>query len=255
MPIKVKPQTITVISIVIALLSLFFAYTVWAGTGTTDSSNPPANTSSYTLEDIYNSLNDGSAGTQSTFTEPGVAPGTGTMYTLNDIYNLTRERALVSKTGQTTNYATGDDGDLERGVIWPSPRFTDNADGTVTDNLTGLIWLQNANCWGMLIWTNALSNANGLADGSCGLTDGSVASDWRLPNVNELYSLIDFSQYTPAIPSGHPFTSVQPNIYWSSTHDAIVSTTIVWHVGLNHGHVNHDDITFSYYTWPVRAGQ
>jgi hypothetical protein len=53
--------------------------------------------------------------------------------------------AYVQKTGQTTSYATGDEGGLQKGVSWPSPRFTDNGDGTVTDNLTELIWLQNAN--------------------------------------------------------------------------------------------------------------
>ena len=56
--------------------------------------------------------------------------------------------APVPKTGQTVSYATGDDGDLQKGVAWPDPRFTDNSDGTVTDNLTGLIWLKNANCFG-----------------------------------------------------------------------------------------------------------
>ena len=52
----------------------------------------------------------------------------------------------VMKTGQTTSYATGDDGDLEAGVAWPIPRFKDNNDGTILDTLTGLIWLKNANC-------------------------------------------------------------------------------------------------------------
>ncbi len=49
----------------------------------------------------------------------------------------------LPRTGQTTSYATGDDGDLQVGVDWPLPRFTDNNNGTVTDNLTGLIWLKN----------------------------------------------------------------------------------------------------------------
>jgi hypothetical protein len=43
----------------------------------------------------------------------------------------------VPKTGQTTAYVAGNDGYLEKGVAWPDPRFTDNGDGTVTDNLTG----------------------------------------------------------------------------------------------------------------------
>ncbi len=45
------------------------------------------------------------------------------------------QAAPVAQTGQTTSYATGDDGDLEKGVASPSPRFTDNGDGTVTDFL------------------------------------------------------------------------------------------------------------------------
>ena len=48
----------------------------------------------------------------------------------------------VSKTGQTTLYATGDDGDLEKGDP-VSPRFTDNGDGTITDNATDLVWAKD----------------------------------------------------------------------------------------------------------------
>jgi len=47
--------------------------------------------------------------------------------------------APVPRTGQTWTYAPGDDADLLKGVEWPVPRFTDNGDGTVKDNLTGLI--------------------------------------------------------------------------------------------------------------------
>ena len=79
----------------------------------------------------------------------------------------------------------------EKGVAWPNPRFTDNGNGTVTDNLTGLIWLKNANCFGAKDWAMALSDANTLNNGECGLTDGSVEGDWRLPNVREMQSLID----------------------------------------------------------------
>ena len=47
--------------------------------------------------------------------------------------------APVPKTGLTSSYLTGDDGDLQKGVPSPNPRFTNNGDGTVTDNLTGLM--------------------------------------------------------------------------------------------------------------------
>ena len=80
---------------------------------------------------------------------PPGSPGS-TMHTLDEIYDkveqVSRYPAPVEKTGQTISYATGDDGDLEMGMTWPVPRFTDNEDGMVTDNLTGLMWLKDANC-------------------------------------------------------------------------------------------------------------
>ena len=61
----------------------------------------------------------------------------------------------LPKTGQTKCYdtsgaeipcaETGQDGDIQAGVPWPEPRFTDNGDGTMMDNLTGLMWTKNAN--------------------------------------------------------------------------------------------------------------
>ena len=97
----------------------------------------------------------------------------------------------VLKTGQTISFATGDDGHYQAGVPVPNPRFTDNGDGTVTDNLTRLTWLKDAGCLGQQTWADALPLANTLADGNvaCGLADGSAEGDWRLPNRNELASL------------------------------------------------------------------
>jgi len=176
------------------------------------------------------------------------------MYTLTNLYDLVSERARVPKTGQTTSYATGDDGDHEKGVAWPSPRFTDNSDGTVTDNLTGLIWLKNANCYGGKTWANALLAANGLANGSCGLTDSSSAGDWRLPNVQEMLSLIDYGQNSPALPSGHPFSNVVSNEYWSST-TLWSNTDQARAVGVSGDGVVLHPKSQGYYLWPVRGGQ
>jgi hypothetical protein len=113
--------------------------------------------------------------------------------------------APVPKTGQTTSYDPDkrDDGALQKGVAWPTPRFTDNNNGTVTDNLTRLIWTKNANAFGTRTWAQALSAANGLKSGDPGLTDGSKVGDWRLPNVRELQSLIDYGHYNPVLPAVH----------------------------------------------------
>jgi len=136
--------------------------------------------------------------------------------------------------------------------IYPrTSRFTDNANGMVTDNMTGLIWLKNADCFGSVDWSTAVSDANGLATGACGLTDGSSAGAWRLPNIEELRSLIDYSRYNPALPSGHPFTGVQSYYYWSSPTCAGYSS-YAWVVHFYDGVVNAGYKTFTFHVWPVR---
>lgn len=174
----------------------------------------------------------------------------------------------VSKTGQTTSYGIGDDGNLEKGVPWPNPRFTDNSDGTITNKLTGLIWLKDANCFGTRTWTTALSDCNELQDGVCGLREGSNAGDWRLPNLFELESLRDMKYYGPALSNtagtgqwsqGNPFTNVQSSLYWSSTTYTSLSgdPSTAWTVNMTDGVVYYYSkyIFNTYYVWPVRGGQ
>ena len=141
----------------------------------------------------------------------------------------------------------------------PSPRFTDNNNGTQTDNLTGLVWLKNANCFGTQTWANALTSANTLAstNSQCGLSDGSAAGDWRLPNVNELASLPTNYTGSPSewlndIAQG--FTTVQAYYYWSSTTFAY-NTDYAWYVIMNGGSMNVNIKAVNYYVWPVRGGQ
>ena len=64
-------------------------------------------------------------------------------------------------------------------------RYVNCGNGTVTDTVTGLIWLQQADCLGTINWADANAAAAALADGACGLTDHSSASDWRLPTREE----------------------------------------------------------------------
>ena len=178
--------------------------------------------------------------------------------------------ARVPRTGQSAVFETGDDGDVQLGVTWPNPRFTDNADGTVTDNLTGLIWLDDADCFGAQTWTDALTKATELFDGcascggtnnDCGLTDGSVAGEWRLPNVRELQSLVHYGVLSPAVPdtagtgqwsAGDPFSNVQLAFYWSSTS---LNATNAWEVSMIRGDVFIQLKTFTVRVWLVRGGE
>jgi hypothetical protein len=112
---------------------------------------------------------------------------------------------------------TGQDGEIRAGVAWPSPRFTDNGNGTVTDTLTRLIWLKDGGCINST-WVQSLLDVKTLASGQCGLTDNSVSGDWRMPNIKEIESLLDYE--TGGLPLGHPFINMQnPKYFWSSTTD------------------------------------
>lgn len=98
----------------------------------------------------------------------------------------------VPKTGQTATLPstpiTGGDGQSQKGAAWPSPRFVLDASGNcITDQLTGLMWLKNVgaiNTPSTIDWDTALTKA---ANGTwCGY------DDWRVPNINELASLINY---------------------------------------------------------------
>ena len=195
--------------------------------------------------------------------------------------------AQAPRTGQTTCYdvagavascgagiGLAQDGDLQLGVTWPNPRFTDHGNGTVTDNLTQLIWLDDANCFGIQDWEDALAKANALFDGcsdcggtnnDCGLTDDSMAGEWRLPNVREQQSLTSYGLFNLAVPNttgagqwseGDPFSGVQPTLYWTSTTAAGSSfTNLAWWVDMLNGVVFNSIKTEAQRVWLVRGGQ
>jgi hypothetical protein len=181
--------------------------------------------------------------------------------------------ARAGKTGQVTCYdqtgavipcaGTGQDGDLLPGVEWPNPRFVDNGDGTVTDLLSGLVWLKSAECFLYVTWMQALSDAGALANGACGLSDGSVAGQWRLPSINELHTLVDYEFIGPAVSNttgagqwseGDPFSGVRPHYYWSST-TCGYSLSAAWVVYMDVGNIVQSNKLSSCHVWPVRNGQ
>lgn len=177
--------------------------------------------------------------------------------------------AATWKTGQTVCYdgsgaetpcaGTGQDGELQAGAVWPSPRFADNNDETITDNLTGLIWTKDANTPGPTscdpasdkTWQQSLDHI------SCLNSNNYLGyNDWRLPNRKELFSLIDFSEFNPSIPEGSPFDNIKSGGYWSSTSLSFDGDThFARFIDMYNGYIDSDDKSYYPYTvWPVRAG-
>ena len=132
---------------------------------------------------------------------------------------------------------TGQDGEYQMGVAWPVPRFTVNGEGTIiTDRLTGLSWATDAGmpslgdgaCAGGVLgektWQGALDYIECLNSGTGSTTfDGDYLghNDWRLPNENELFSLINFGHSDPVYSNSYwleqqGFSSFV-SVYWSST--------------------------------------
>jgi hypothetical protein len=300
---------IRTITIVVALLILAMALTVYAGTaGNLDPTNPPESTSAYSLADIYNRLDNGAAGTQSAFTEPAAGPVAGTMYTLNDImasapavdntkgatqthllagrtaWGLTSGEwgpitgtmplSSLPRTGQTTPRYTRDDGQLQMGAALPVPRFVTGTTGVVTDSLTGLIWLENAHCpkttrdfeTAILADISSLNSSGKMNTFDCGDTSngGSHQTDWRLPNVRELHSLVHYGFRDPAVSntagtaawlkSGDPFINLQGFTYWSST-SRTAHETLAWSVDMIEGEATVSAKSSKHNVWPVRGGQ
>ncbi len=178
--------------------------------------------------------------------------------------------SYIAQTGQTSTLPVdpapaNSDGALQKGAAWPSTRFVADPSGNcITDNLTGLMWIKDldtVNGRATLNWATALT----LADSGtwCGY------SDWRMPNVNELRSLVNYgyassanwlmygsgSSGSPAC-SGACFANVQASGYWSSSSSAS-GTTSAWHVSMFNGGIGTLDKSNSVSNrlFPVRGGQ
>lgn len=172
--------------------------------------------------------------------------------------------APVPKTGQTSSYASGDDGDHEAGIAWPNPRCLDNGNGTVMDKLTGMMWLKNVACGKFYqldlgganrrSWVHAINSCDKLSSGFCGLSDDSNRGDWRLPNVNDLKSLVHHGRYDPALPPDCPLVGLTPlPLYWSAT-TYEYNPNYAWGVSFKTGPDFAKDKITDYYVWCVRDG-
>jgi len=131
-------------------------------------------------------------------------------------------------TGQTTCYGDvacdsaehpGQDGFYQKGCPMAG-RFVDNGDGTVTDNCTGLMW-QKDTARGGYTWQQALKY--------CERLEFAGHDDWRLPNVRELVSIVDYGRINPSIDPVFQVSGGMSPRYWSSSHTVSLSiSTTAW---------------------------
>ncbi|MDP2990282.1 MAG: DUF1566 domain-containing protein, partial [Kiritimatiellota bacterium] len=218
----------------------------------------------WTLNDIYNVLDTRTTNVTkragaTAFVEPGGAPTNATMHTLNEIMTLVTNRAPAARTPQTITYAVGDDGTNRVGVAWPNPRFTVQANtNCVLDNLTGLMWARDrANACGLAVaatnWNTAVTSCNDLVYGGY--------DDWRLPNLQELQSLLDYRWYNPPLCNtlgtaqlavNDPFTGAA-SYYWSST-TFLGGGVNAWQIVYTGSSSWGNKTSGTGNVWPVRGG-
>lgn len=166
----------------------------------------------------------------------------------------------LPRTGQITCYnssgteisctGTGQDGDILAGIAWPSERFETYNVACIVDNLTGLMWLRNTSSFSARAWEPAVVNLRIIMPSACGF------ADWRIPNINELHSLINAEQPDSGswlFSQGFIFPLTAELPFWTSTSSAGSPTLNAWVVDMVDGSVYPDNKGEPYYLWPVRG--
>jgi uncharacterized protein DUF1566 len=149
--------------------------------------------------------------------------------------------------GEVINCAStvypGQDGRYKAGCP-AEGRFKDNGDGTVSDTCTGLMW-QKDNAPSSYTWQDALKYCEALRLGG--------HLDWRLPNLRELQSIVDYGRTNPAI---DPLFGAVPAWYWSSTTFPDPPNTVAWGIGFTSGFLDGYNVGVGQYSFvrAVRSG-
>lgn len=175
----------------------------------------------------------------------------------------------LPKTGQTVCYdsigtqiycaGTGQDGEFQPGEAWPEPRFAVNSDETISDKLTGLVWSTKGtpelskvpNPWDYAMnWQSALNYVKNL-----NFNNYLGHSDWRLPNINELDSLLNMNVFDTGIWLRSQGFPPMYSPCWSATTYSYPGATFYAYVVSSAGGVGlaHKEQSMLY-LMPVRGG-
>lgn len=132
--------------------------------------------------------------------------GPGTFASMGDVFRRLKDVYLEVRVGVeilnprirvvSAAYSL-DDATVDPPCYSATQRFLDCGNGTVTDAVTGLVWLKTVHCSAFFGASRVYVSANAavatLADGQCGLTDKSQPGDWRLPAKSEVETLINLA--------------------------------------------------------------
>ncbi len=142
--------------------------------------------------------------------------------------------------------------------VYATKTYTTNADGTVTDPATGLIWKL---CSEGQAWDAATSACTGTvstytwaqASALTGAVSFAGQTDWRLPSIRELQTIVERSKSAPAIDTS-VFKNTPSSVFWSNSSYASDSG-LAWNVYFYDGLVNVYGKTSKYSVRLVRGGQ
>lgn len=155
-------------------------------------------------------------------------------------------------TGQTVHYSTapGDDSDYLPVAIQPRYEVKNplGISSVTVDNVTGLVWVTNpvdAAINGGYAWDGALT--------ACETLNYATYTDWRLPNVKELQSIVDYGTAASAKINGAYFMNTQANVYWSAT-TYFPNTVNAWDVSFGTGGIGNAPKSGTTFIRCVRGG-
>ena len=133
-------------------------------------------------------------------------------------------------------------------------RFIDQGNGTIYDTENKRTWLKDANCFGILNYGDATYQVESLANGKCGLTDGSKPYDWRIPYAGD-FEVNGVSIYNISTLKLAGFINVQPAYYWAGGTNANNQYSFDMYNGVV-AFSTQVDLNYNYdgsgYVWPVR---